>query len=85
MAKVSNSQLSCLADMRDVAEILNWHNRDLSPGDVIQRYQDAIIPIGKPSGKAYTTLFAAPISAVCIPIKLKSYKKEHLLNYERNH
>lgn len=49
MAKVSNSQLSCLADMRDgdVAEILNWHNRDLSPGDVIQRYQDAIIPIGK--------------------------------------
>lgn len=81
MAKVSNSQLSCLADMRDgdVAEILNWHNRDLSPGDVIQRYQDAIIPIRKPSGKAYTTLFAAPISAVCYSNKVKILQKGTLI------
>lgn len=79
MAKVSNSQLSCLVDMRDgdVAEILNWHNRDLSPGDVIQRYQDA--PIGKPSGKAYTTLFAAPISAVCYSNKVKILQKGTLI------
>lgn len=81
MAKVSNSQLSCLVDMRDgdVAEILNWHNRDLSPGDVIQRYQDVIIPIGKPSGKAYTTLFAAPISAVCYSNKVKILQKGTLI------
>lgn len=76
MAKVSNSQLSCLAD---VAEILNWHDRDLSPGDVIQRYQDAIIPIGKPSGKAYTTLLAAPISAVCYSNKVKILQKGTLI------
>lgn len=79
MAKVSNSQLSCLADMQDVAEILNWHDRDLSPGDVIQRYQDAIIPIGKPSGKAYTTLLAAPISAVCYSNKVKILQKGTLI------
>lgn len=40
MAKVSNSQVNCLADMKDVAEILSWHNGDMEPGDVIQRYGD---------------------------------------------
>ena len=48
MAKVSDSQVSCLADMKDgdVAEILSWHSEDLRPGDVVQRYKDIIIPIG---------------------------------------
>lgn len=34
MAKVSDSQVSCLADMKDgdVAEILSWHSEDLRPG-----------------------------------------------------
>lgn len=79
MAKVLDSQVSCLADMKDgdVAEILNWHSEDLRPEDVVQRYKDIIIPIGEPMGRAYTTLLAAPISAVCFPIKLKSYQKEH--------
>ncbi len=38
MAKVSDSQVSCLADMKDgdVAEILSWHSEDLRPGDVVQ-------------------------------------------------
>lgn len=45
MAKVSDSQVSCLADMKDgdVAEILSWHSEDLRPGDVVQRYKDIII------------------------------------------
>lgn len=47
MAKVLDSQVSCLADMKDgdVAEILSWHSEDLRPGDVVQRYKDIIIPI----------------------------------------
>lgn len=67
MAKVSNSQLTCLADMKDgdVAEILSWHSEDLRPGDVIQRYKDVIIAIGEPMGRAYTTLLTTPVSAVC--------------------
>lgn len=46
MAKVLDSQVSCLADMKDgdVAEILSWHSEDLRPGDVVQRYKDIIIP-----------------------------------------
>lgn len=81
MAKVSNSQLSCLVDMQDgdVAEILNWHDRDLSPGDVIQRYQDAIIPIGKKSGEAYTTLLTAPISPMCYTNKVRILPKGTLI------
>lgn len=67
MAKVLDSQVSCLADMKDgdVAEILSWHSEDLRPGDVVQRYKGIIIPIGEPIGRAYTTLLEAPISAVC--------------------
>lgn len=53
MAKVLDSQVSCLADMKDgdVAEILSWHSEDLRPGDVVQRYKDIIIPIGEPMGR----------------------------------
>lgn len=80
MAKVLDSQVSCLADMKDVAEILSWHSEDLRPGDVVQRYKDIIIPIGEP---AYTTLLAAPISAVCFSNKVKILSKGTL--YERNH
>lgn len=78
MAKVSDSQVSCLADMKDgdVAEILSWHSEDLRPGDVVQRYKDIIIPIGEP---AYTTLLAAPISAVCFSNKVKILSKGTLI------
>lgn len=53
MAKVLDSQVSCLADMKDgdVAEILSWHSEDLRPGDVVQRYKDIIIPIGGAYGQ----------------------------------
>lgn len=81
MAKVSNSQLNCLADMKDgdVAEILSWHNGDMEPGDVIQRYGDIVIPIGMPVGESYTSLFAAPISAVCFSNKVKILPKGTLI------
>lgn len=81
MAKVSDSQVSCLADMKDgdVAEILNWHSEDLRPGDVVQRYKGIIIPIGEPMGRAYTTLLAAPISAVCFSNKVKILSKGTLI------
>lgn len=82
MAKVSkNSELTCLADMRDgdVAEVLSWHTRDLKPGDVIQRYKDVIIPIGKPMGYAYSTLFTAPMSAVCYTNKVKILSRGTLI------
>lgn len=81
MAKVSNSQLTCLANMKDgdVAEILNWHSEDLKPGDVIQRYRDAIILIGEPMGKSYTTLLTAPISTVCFSNKVKILPKGTLI------
>ena len=83
MARVSDSQssLCCLADMRDgdVAEILTWHHNDLSPGDVIQRYEDAIIPIGKTSGEAYTTLLTAPMSPVCYSNKVRILRKGTLI------
>ena len=77
MAKVSDSQVSCLADMKDgdVAEILSWHSEDLRPGDVVQRYKDIIIPMGR----AYTTLLAAPISAVCFSNKVKILSKGTLI------
>ena len=68
MAKVSDSQVSCLADMKDgdVAEILSWHSEDLRPGDVVQRYKDIIL------------LFSQLLYLLCVfPIKLKSYQKEH--------
>lgn len=80
MAKVSDSQVSCLADMKDgdVAEILSWHSEDLRPGDVVQRYKD-IIPIGEPMGRAYTTLLAASISAVCFSNKVKILSKRTLI------
>lgn len=75
MAKVSDSQVSCLADMKDgdVAEILSWHSEDLRPGDVVQRYKD------EPMGRAYTTLLAAPISAVCFSNKVKILSKGTLI------
>lgn len=83
MAKVSDSQssLCCLADMRDgdVAEILTWHHNNLSPGDVIQRYEDIIIPIGKKSGEAYTTLLTAPISPMCYTNKVRILPKGTLI------
>lgn len=81
MAKVSNSQVSCLADMKDgdVAEILSWHNGDMEPGDVIQRYGDIVIPIGMPVGESYTSLFAAPISAVCFSNKVRILPKGTLI------
>lgn len=42
----------------DIAEIVEW-NPDCStigPGDLITRYKDIIIPIGKPSGLSYTSI-----------------------------
>lgn len=73
MAKVLNSQLTCLAHMKDgdLAEVLSWHDGELKPGEVIQRYKDAIIPIGKPMGKAYTELLSTPMSSVCYTNKVK--------------
>lgn len=81
MAKVSNSQLACLTDMQDgdVAEILSWHDKGLKSGDVIQRYEDAIIPIGKTSGEAYTTLLTTPMSPVCYSNKVRILRKGTLI------
>lgn len=79
MAKVLDSQVSCLADMKDgdVAEILSWHSEDLRPGDVVQRYKDIIIPIGEPMSRDIL-LFSQLLYLLCVfPIKLKSYQKEH--------
>lgn len=59
--------------------IPSWHSEDLRPGDVVQRYKDIIIPIGKPMGRAYTTLLAAPISAVCFSNKVKILSKGTLI------
>lgn len=81
MAKVSDSQVKCLADMKDgdVAEILSWHDNDLQPGDVIQRYGDIIIPIGMYKGKSYTNLFVASASAVCHSNKVTILPKGTLI------
>lgn len=46
---------------------------------VVQRYKDIIIPIGEPMGRAYTTLLAAPISAVCFSNKVKILSKGTLI------
>lgn len=59
--------------------IPSWHSEDLRPGDVVQRYKDIIIPIGEPMGRAYTTLLAAPISAVCFSNKVKILSKGTLI------
>lgn len=40
----------------DVAEIVEWHHPECI-GSIIQRYEDIIIFIGKPSGNSYPTLF----------------------------
>lgn len=44
----------------DVAEIVEWH-QPRCIGDVIQRYEDTIIFIGKPSGDSYTSLFESGV------------------------
>lgn len=81
MAKIANSQLSCLADMQDgdVAEILHWHNTEMKPGDVIQRYGDIIILIGHPKGRAYSALFNPQVSKVCQSNKVRILQKGTLI------
>lgn len=81
MAKIAKSQFSCLLDMKDgdMAEVVNWHDTELEPGDIIQRYGDIIIPVGQPKGKSYSNLFNPPVSKVCQSNKVRILQKGTLI------
>lgn len=59
MAKVfeRKSEVVSVTNMQDgdVAEIVEWHHAGCI-GAIIQRYDDAIILIGKPSSEAYVSI-----------------------------
>lgn len=41
----------------DIAIIMKWHDEHLSKGDLIQRYNNSIIVIGKPYNNSYPDMF----------------------------
>lgn len=60
MAKVkSKAREVLLGDMKDgeVAEVIYWFNDEVGTGEVIQRYKNSLIVIGKHSDECYPILF----------------------------
>lgn len=58
----------------DVAEILKWHDPDVSIGSVIQRYGNSVVLIGEGHGKGYPNIFECD-SKVLSKIEVKILPK----------
>lgn len=68
MAKVLNfpPESTVLGNMKDgdLAEIITWHNREVTPGEIIQRCGNTAFIINQPEGESYPKMFAGPSNAL---------------------
>ena len=58
MSKIINRSEVHISNMKDgdIAVVMRWHDAHLKQGDLIQRFRNTIMPIGKSSDYSYSTL-----------------------------